>query len=39
MNLVGHCIMPKEGIFTRVLVGGAVQPGDRIEVLENEPVL
>jgi MOSC domain-containing protein YiiM len=32
-------IMPKEGIFTRVLVGGAVQPGDRIEVLENEPVL
>jgi len=38
MKLVGHCIMPKEGIFTRVLVGGIVKPGDRIEVLENESV-
>ena len=38
MKLVGHCIMPKEGIFTRVLVGGIVKAGDRIEVLENESV-
>lgn len=30
---VGKCIMPKEGIFTRVIKGGIVKPGDIIEVL------
>lgn len=30
---VGQCIMPKEGIFTRVITGGTVQVGDVIEVL------
>lgn len=30
---VGKCIMPKEGIFTRVIKGGTVRPGDIIEVL------
>lgn len=30
---VGKCIMPKEGIFTRVIKGGVVKPGDTIEVL------
>ncbi|NLJ79287.1 MAG: MOSC domain-containing protein [Tissierellia bacterium] len=30
---VGKCIMPKEGIFTKVLKGGVVRPGDTIEVL------
>lgn len=29
----GDCVMPKEGIFTRVLHGGVVKPGDRIELL------
>ncbi|HEX2769252.1 MAG TPA: MOSC domain-containing protein [Geobacteraceae bacterium] len=29
----GDCVMPKEGIFARVLRGGVVKPGDRIEVL------
>lgn len=29
-NLVGDCIMPREGIFARVLVGGDVMPGDEI---------
>ncbi|MCP4547624.1 MAG: molybdenum cofactor synthesis protein [bacterium] len=29
-NEVGTCIMPKEGIFTRVLTGGKVSPGDEI---------
>ncbi len=33
-NLVGECIMPKEGIFTRVLIGGKVKVGDVIEVYE-----
>ncbi|SDY88728.1 MOSC domain-containing protein YiiM [Proteiniborus ethanoligenes] len=30
---VGKCVMPKEGIFTRVIKGGVVRPGDIIEVL------
>jgi len=29
----GDCVMPKEGIFARVLQGGRVKPGDEIEVL------
>ena len=28
----GDCVMPKEGIFTRVLVGGMVKPGDEVVV-------
>jgi MOSC domain-containing protein YiiM len=34
---VGTCVMPREGIFARVLVGGTVLPGDRLEVLADEP--
>lgn len=30
---VGDCVMPREGIFVRVLQGGVVRPGDRLEVL------
>lgn len=30
---VGQCIMPKEGIFTRVITGGTIHVGDAIEVL------
>lgn len=29
----GNCIMPEEGIFIKVIKGGAVQVGDEIEVL------
>jgi len=29
---VGTCIMPIEGVFARVIVGGVVRPGDKIEV-------
>ena len=32
-RLVGSCVMPKEGIFSKVLRGGAVRPGDLIEIL------
>jgi MOSC domain-containing protein YiiM len=28
----GDCVMPKEGIFTRVLRGGMVRPGDTIRI-------
>jgi MOSC domain-containing protein YiiM len=29
---VGDCVMPREGIFAKVLVGGDVKTGDSIEV-------
>ena len=32
----GDCVMPKEGIFAKVLHGGVVKPGDRIEILERK---
>lgn len=31
---VGICVMPKEGIFVKVLEGGAVKAGDKITVLD-----
>ena len=30
-QLVGDCVMPREGIFCEVLEGGIVRPGDEIE--------
>ena len=32
---VGDCVMPREGIFTKVLEGGEIRPGDKIEVIED----
>ena len=32
---VGKCIMPTEGIFARVLIGGKIKVGDEILVLEE----
>jgi MOSC domain-containing protein YiiM len=29
---VGDCVMPREGVFARVLKGGVVKPGDTVEV-------
>jgi MOSC domain-containing protein YiiM len=34
-HLAGDCVMPKEGIFVRVLEPGTVEAGDRVEVLET----
>ena len=31
----GTCVMPTEGIFTRVLQGGIVRAGDSIEILQD----
>ena len=31
----GDCVMPKEGIFTKVLKGGVVKVGDAVEVTES----
>ncbi len=33
-HAVGDCVMPKEGIFTRVVVGGTISAGDEIEILQ-----
>ncbi len=32
MQQVGKCVMPQEGIFARVIMGGVVRAGDNIEV-------
>jgi MOSC domain-containing protein YiiM len=29
---IGKCIMPKEGVFTRVLHGGCVRAGDQVRI-------
>ncbi len=29
----GDCIMPKEGVFAKVLTGGEIKKGDKIEVI------
>ena len=33
---VGDCVMPREGIFARILNGGPIQPGDAIVRLDEE---
>ena len=33
---VGACIMPKEGVFARVIRGGTVRTGDSVEVVGKE---
>ncbi len=35
-QLVGKCIMPKEGVFTRVIRGGAIKTGDQVKVKANK---
>ena len=34
-NQVGDCVMPREGIFVRVLEGGEVRPGDEIRLVKE----
>ena len=33
---VGDCIMPREGIFAKVVRGGRVMPGDVIEIADDK---
>ncbi|RLF51845.1 MAG: MOSC domain-containing protein [Thermoplasmata archaeon] len=33
-RLIGKCVMPKEGVFARVISGGKIKVGDEIIVLE-----
>ncbi|MBA4393809.1 MAG: MOSC domain-containing protein [Desulfobacca sp.] len=34
-RLAGDCVMPREGIFVRILKGGPVKPGDPIEIISE----
>ena len=34
-QLVGDCVMPREGIFTKVIKGGIIKAGDEIEIISN----
>ena len=36
-QITGDCIMPRAGLFARVLVGGPVATGDAVEVLQAVP--
>lgn len=31
----GDCVMPREGIFAKVIKGGLIKPQDTLEVIEN----
>ena len=33
---MGECIMPREGVFTRVLHGGTISVGDTMEILKED---
>ena len=33
---VGQCAMPEEGVFARVMHGGAVRPGDALRIIEKD---
>jgi MOSC domain-containing protein YiiM len=33
---VGDCVMPREGVFVKVLKGGAISPEDRIQILNHQ---
>lgn len=35
-KLMGDCIMPREGIFARVLKGGTISEGDKIEIVSGK---
>lgn len=35
-QVVGDCIMPREGVFTRVLRGGVIRPGDTMEIVPRQ---
>ncbi len=34
---VGDCVMPREGVFARILKGGSIRPGDTITSLDASP--
>lgn len=35
MQTIGDCVMPREGIFARVIKGGEIKAGDNIKILDD----
>ena len=35
-KVMGDCIMPREGVFTKVLHGGTISVGDELTIVEEE---
>lgn len=35
-QVVGDCIMPREGVFARVLHGGMIRPGDTMQIVPRQ---
>lgn len=33
-KIMGECIMPREGVFTKVLHGGVIREGDQLDIIE-----
>ena len=33
-QIMGECIMPREGVFARVIKGGTIQEGDEMRIME-----
>lgn len=36
-NMVGDCIMPREGVFAKVLEGGGIKVGDEVTEIKPDP--
>lgn len=36
-HMVGDCIMPREGVFAKVLHGGVIKAGDELELVTQRP--
>jgi MOSC domain-containing protein YiiM len=37
-NYQGYSILPKEGVFCKVIEGGEIKVGDSIKILKNQEV-
>ncbi len=35
-QIMGDCIMPREGVFCRVLQGGTLHPGEQLDIVKEE---
>lgn len=35
MQTIGDCVMPREGVFAKVITGGEIEAGDKIEIIKD----
>lgn len=35
-EMIGDCVMPREGVFARVIKGGEIKAGSKIDILKEE---